>query len=303
LGAKTGTIFNVFGDCENTVGHEVSVFGGSVSNTAFSAKFNGSAGDSYGIRILNGNTNSSGSDTQTGGEFTVNGSADPSTTQKFGLNVKVSNDALENYGLYVNSKGASSANYAIFSDEGASVLNNNQTTTSYFNVKGATDQELFYVSVSDDRVGVGTAAPGRKFEVIGDYSFWHNPTTELTTSVEGYGDIVTFGSGSLTAGRLYYLDSSQAWVAADADFASGSTGMLAFALGNSPGKGMLVRGYIINSGFSTNTGDILYVSTTAGSITTTAPSGSGDIIRIIGYSLDGTNEIIYFSPDNSWVEI
>jgi hypothetical protein len=37
--------------------------------------------------------------------------------------------------------------------------------------------------------------------------------------------------------------------------------------------------------------------------TTTAPSGTGDIIRIIGYSIDGTNEIIYFSPDNSWVEI
>jgi hypothetical protein len=66
---------------------------------------------------------------------------------------------------------------------------------------------------------------------------------------------------------------------------------------------MLVRGYIINSGFTTNTGNIVYVSTTAGEVTTTAPSSSGDVIRIIGYSIDGTNEIIYFSPDNSWVEI
>jgi hypothetical protein len=66
---------------------------------------------------------------------------------------------------------------------------------------------------------------------------------------------------------------------------------------------MLINGYIRNSGFTTTTGDILYVSTTAGGITTTAPSGSGDIIRIIGYSLDGTNETIYFNPDNSWVEI
>jgi len=80
--------------------------------------------------------------------------------------------------------------------------------------------------------------------------------------------------------------------------------MLAFALGSSPSRGMLVRGYIINSGFSTTTGDIVYVSTTAGGgVTTTAPSGSGDVIRIIGYSIDGTNEIIYFSPDNTWVEI
>ena len=54
---------------------------------------------------------------------------------------------------------------------------------------------------------------------------------------------------------------------------------------------------------TTNTGDIIYVSTTAGGVTTTAPSSSGDVIRIIGYSIDGTNEIIYFSPDNSWVEV
>ena len=66
---------------------------------------------------------------------------------------------------------------------------------------------------------------------------------------------------------------------------------------------MLINGYIRNSGFTTTTGDILYVTTTAGGITTTAPSGSGDIIRIIGYSLDGTNETIYFNPDNTWVEI
>jgi hypothetical protein len=66
---------------------------------------------------------------------------------------------------------------------------------------------------------------------------------------------------------------------------------------------MLVRGYLRNTGFTTNTGDILYVSTTPGEITTTAPSGTGDVIRIIGYTIDGTNEVIYFSPDNSWVEI
>jgi hypothetical protein len=66
---------------------------------------------------------------------------------------------------------------------------------------------------------------------------------------------------------------------------------------------MLVRGYIRNSGFTTNTGNIVYVSTTAGEVTTTAPSGSGDIVRIIGYSIDGTNEIIYFNPDNTWVEL
>jgi hypothetical protein len=284
--------FNPYQRCPNSV----------CGYTAFSAKFNGSAGDSYGIRILNGNTNSSGSDTQTGGSFTVDGTASPTTSVKYGLNVSVSNDALEHYGVRVGSKGATT-NYAIFTDEGTSIFNDTQNAVSHFQIKGGSEGGLFYADASTDNVGIGTTSPVRRLHVSGDYSFYHDPTTELTSSVSGYGDIVTFGTGSLTAGNLYYYNSSGAWVATDADAASGATGLLAFALDTAPSKGMLIRGYIRNSGFSTTTGDILYVSTTTGGITTTAPSGTGDIIRIIGYSLDGTNEIIYFNPDNSWVEV
>jgi hypothetical protein len=305
VGGKTGTIFNVFGNCYTTVGHDVTVFGGTISNDAFSARINGTTGDSNGIKVSNSNTNSLGSDTQTGGSFIVNGTASPSTSVKYGLNVSVSNDALENYGVRVSSAGATT-NYAIFTDEGTSIFNNNQNTASHFQIKGGSVSGLFYADASIDNVGIGTTLPVRRLHVSGDYSFYHDPTTEITTSVSGYGDIVTFGTGSLTAGNLYYYNSSGAWVATDANAASGATGLLAFALANEPSKGMLIRGYIRNSGdagFSTTTGDILYVSTTTGGITTTAPSGTGDIIRIIGYSLDGTTETIYFNPDNTWVEI
>jgi hypothetical protein len=168
---------------------------------------------------------------------------------------------------------------------------------------GDTDSNLLFIDASADNLGVGTNAPTRKFHVNGDYTFVHNPTNELTSSVSGYGDIVTFGSGTLTTGDLYYLDALGGWSAADAASTSASTGMLAFALGSSPSEGMLVRGYIRNSGFTTNTGDIVYIATTAGEITTTAPSSVGEVVRIVGYSIDGTNEIIYFSPDNTWVEI
>jgi len=202
----------------------------------------------------------------------------------------------------VSSAGAGT-NYAIFTDEGTSIFNNNQNTVSHFQIKGGSVSGLFYADASTDNVGIGTSIPVRRLHVNGDYSFYHDPTTELTSSVSGYGDIVTFGTGSLTAGNLYYYNSSGAWVAADADATSSSTGLLAFALDTAPSKGMLIRGYIRNSGFSTTTGDILYVSTTAGGITTTAPSGTGDVIRIIGYSLDGTTETIYFNPDNTWVEV
>ena len=49
----------------------------------------------------------------------------------------------------------------------------------------------------------------------------------------------------------------------------------------------------------------VYVSTTAGHFDFTAPSGSGDIVRIVGYAIDDDSGdvLIYFKPDNTWVEI
>ena len=66
---------------------------------------------------------------------------------------------------------------------------------------------------------------------------------------------------------------------------------------------MLIRGYIRNSSFTTSTGDVLYIGLTTGTITNTPPTQVGEVVRIVGYSIDGTNEVIYFSPDNTWVEI
>lgn len=53
------------------------------------------------------------------------------------------------------------------------------------------------------------------------------------------------------------------------------------------------------SGFTANT--IQYLSTTAGDTTETAPSGTGDIVRVIGYSRITTE--LMFTPSKSWVEI
>jgi hypothetical protein len=302
LGNKIGAAFTIGGVSENHWGISTAVSDGSDFNIGFESILPGNVGSSYGIKIDNFNFDSGGGDTQTGGYFHVYGASDPLSSIKYGVNILVQNDAKENYGLRVSAAGAGD-NYSVFADEGIAIFNNSSTITSDFQIKGGSDSNLFYVDVSEDNIGIGTDTPSRKLIVSGDTSFIHNPTTELTTSVEGYGDIVTFGSGSLTAGDLYYLTSLGSWSAADADSTSSSTGMLAFALGSSPSEGMLVRGYIRNSGFATNTGDIVYISTTAGEVTTTAPSSSGDVIRIIGYSIDGTNEIIYFSPDNSWVEV
>ena len=79
------------------------------------------------------------------------------------------------------------------------------------------------------------------------------------------------------------------------------------ALGSSiPNDGILIRGYICTANFSNFTeGDKIYVSTTSGGITSTAPTGTGDTVRIIGYSKgnDNGDMTIYFNPDNSFVEV
>ena len=155
-------------------------------------------------------------------------------------------------------------------------------------------------------VGIGTITPTRKLDVSGDYKFVHNPSTEL--SVDGaYGDIVTFGSGTgFTTGGLYYYATSGTWTLADASSVAASSGLLSIALGATPSSGMLLRGYAKYAGTSYTSmtlGGIQYISGTAGSFTQTAPSITGDVVRIIGYSIDAANDILYFNPSNDWIEI
>ena len=112
---------------------------------------------------------------------------------------------------------------------------------------------------------------------------------------------------SMTAGDLYYLDSTS-WAQADADAASTASGLLAIATSTASNSGMLVNGVVKvanNSGFSSaSEGDVLYVSLTAGDVTSDVSTyTTGDIVRVVGYVLDPTNAIIYFDPSKDWIEL
>ena len=134
-------------------------------------------------------------------------------------------------------------------------------------------------------------------------------STALITSGETAGELAYFGSGtSLTEGHVYYFNSSGVWTLANADDPSTSTGMLAMARGTTVQDGMLLRGFFRDNRFVNNStlGAPVYLSTTNGVITQTAPSGTGDVVRVIGYPVEitsATDNIMYFNPDGAWVEI
>ena len=117
------------------------------------------------------------------------------------------------------------------------------------------------------------------------------------------GEIVKFGTGTLTAGQLYYLNSSGVWTLANASSAADSIGMLGIAVGASPTvDGLLVRGYAVNAGYTQTTGSVIYISTTAGALTATAPSATTQIVRVVGYKTS-LADTIYLSPDPTWVTL
>lgn len=120
------------------------------------------------------------------------------------------------------------------------------------------------------------------------------------------GEIVYFGSGSLTTGDIcYYWNGS--WSPADALNEGKSKYLLGYSLGSDPGKnGMMIRGFVSNdeSGGMTD-GDILYLNVSGAPpyLTNTPPSGTGNVVRVVGYVVDAAQKIIYFNPDNTWITI
>jgi hypothetical protein len=70
---------------------------------------------------------------------------------------------------------------------------------------------------------------------------------------------------------------------------------------------MIIRGCVtLNSTYTAGTdseGAIVYASATAGEATLTAPSSSGQFVRILGHSLNVSSKKMFLNPDNTFVKI
>lgn len=125
----------------------------------------------------------------------------------------------------------------------------------------------------------------------------------------------TDSNANKTPGDVYvFRGGDSVWdIQADASADGTATGMLAVAGSTSSAAGMVLSGIVRvadNSSLGSATGAILYLDTTAGHVTATKPTGTGKIVRIVGYVVDpggaggATNDgVIYFDPSKDWIEL
>ena len=136
---------------------------------------------------------------------------------------------------------------------------------------------------------------------------FNHPAVSGYGNDEGAGDILRDGGGSLTAGKLYFMPTgSTTWTETRAATdTSGSGQLLGIAMGSSPtSNGLLIRGFFDVNSYLSGTfksGHPVYMGTAGAYMQMHAPSGSGEILRVLGYCTSTAN-VIYFSPSPDFIE-
>jgi hypothetical protein len=114
------------------------------------------------------------------------------------------------------------------------------------------------------------------------------------------GTVLSIGTLGLTVGTVYYWNGSE-WADANAGAVATADGLMGVATATASAPDVLVSGIIQLSSVPGSAGDVLYLDTTNGTLTATAPTGSQEVVRVMGYNLDGSR--IYFNPSQDWLEI
>ena len=148
------------------------------------------------------------------------------------------------------------------------------------------------LTIATSDAGRGTIMPSRNFSITS------------STHGETVGDVVNFGSGSVVAGKCYYLTSGGAWALADRRTEAPAISFLAVALATGTGSsvGMCIRGMVTMASDTGTKGSVSYLRI-AGDFEASPTTTSGEFVRIMGYCLDDTNGQMFFNPSTDWVEI
>lgn len=116
----------------------------------------------------------------------------------------------------------------------------------------------------------------------------------------GNGDIIDdiLAGASVAFPNLVYLNSAGEWALVDANAVATCQGLLGIALetkANGEACKVLLRGFVRKDAWTWTPGGIIYASAAAaGGLTQTAPSGTDDVVMIVGVATRA--ERMYFCP-------
>ena len=216
------------------------------------------------------------------------------------------------------------SNDIIIRDQGKIAFDTDPTNT-YIAANASTPEDLEIHAdqdlhlLPDGNVGIGTTTPTNKLHVVGNTftsanfigdglvvgSINYNKQISIqtpSTTFPAQGELSPIAGTGLTAGGLYYLNSSGVWTVADATAEASCKNMLGIAISATE---VMIRGHLSYTAYAGFTdGEPLYVKPSGtGDITNIVPSTSGHIVRKIGFCLDGSARSIYFNPSNDYFEV
>lgn len=131
-----------------------------------------------------------------------------------------------------------------------------------------------------------------------------NPSPGIDHTFSGIWIEGTVGESVVIGDLLYLKASDSKYWKNDADAEATTKGQCVMATGtiSADASGNLLKyGYIRDDTWTWTVGDDLYASATPGNPTSTAPSTTGQFVRIIGQAQSA--DIIFFNPDNTYIEV
>ena len=186
----------------------------------------------------------------------------------------------------------------------ADTLASNAVTTAKINADAVTAAKVaddiidseHYAAASIDAEHLATGKDGA-------FSLDATPNTDHTAN--GPQTAILASGYSSTIMDLVYLGSSSKWLEADADATGTSINLLGIALeAKTDTQAMNVAlpgSFVRDDSWAWTSGVPLYVGLENGAITATKPTGSGDVVRTVGFAV--TADVIFFNPSSDYVTL